>query len=84
MGFGSPVVKVPDHGRQVMRSSPVPPKTRRVGQRCTLNLSRVEMSSLCKAKTATISSARSSAFISDEFQSANTVSRSLQYFSTSF
>ncbi|GFU65355.1 uncharacterized protein TNCV_2836651 [Trichonephila clavipes] len=29
----------------VMSSSPVPPKTRRVGQRCTLNLSRAETSS---------------------------------------
>ncbi|GFW71287.1 uncharacterized protein TNCV_537051 [Trichonephila clavipes] len=29
----------------VTRSSPVPLKTRRVGQRCTLNLSRAEMSS---------------------------------------
>ncbi|GFU77432.1 hypothetical protein TNCV_3498061 [Trichonephila clavipes] len=29
----------------VTRSSPVPLKTRRVGQRCTLNLSRAQMSS---------------------------------------
>ncbi|GFS76102.1 uncharacterized protein TNCV_4666921 [Trichonephila clavipes] len=29
----------------VASSSPVPPKTRRVGQRCTLNLSKAEMSS---------------------------------------
>ncbi|GFX96522.1 uncharacterized protein TNCV_1441961 [Trichonephila clavipes] len=29
----------------VTSSSPVPPKTRRVGQRCTLNLLRAEMSS---------------------------------------
>ncbi|GFT31445.1 uncharacterized protein TNCV_608651 [Trichonephila clavipes] len=29
----------------VMNPSPAPPKTRRVGQRCTLNLSRAEMSS---------------------------------------
>ncbi|GFY31573.1 uncharacterized protein TNCV_4694171 [Trichonephila clavipes] len=29
----------------VTSSSPVPPKTRRVGQRCTLNLSRAETSS---------------------------------------
>ncbi|GFX66805.1 hypothetical protein TNCV_3049031 [Trichonephila clavipes] len=29
----------------VASSSPVPPKTRRVGQRCTLNLSRAETSS---------------------------------------
>ncbi|GFX29616.1 uncharacterized protein TNCV_4776881 [Trichonephila clavipes] len=45
MGCGSPVVKVSDHGRHVMSSSPVPLKTRRVGQRCTLNLSRAETSS---------------------------------------
>ncbi|GFT55044.1 uncharacterized protein TNCV_2325521 [Trichonephila clavipes] len=44
-GCRSPVVKVSDHGRQVMSSSPVPLKTRRVGQRCTLNLSRAETSS---------------------------------------
>ncbi|GFX02038.1 uncharacterized protein TNCV_372271 [Trichonephila clavipes] len=44
-GCGSPVVKVSDHGRHVMSSSPVPLKTRRVGQRCTLNLSRTETSS---------------------------------------
>ncbi|GFX38124.1 hypothetical protein TNCV_3837231 [Trichonephila clavipes] len=34
-GCGSPVVKVLDHGRHAMSSSPVPPKTRRVGQRYT-------------------------------------------------
>ncbi|GFT68600.1 uncharacterized protein TNCV_1841901 [Trichonephila clavipes] len=45
MGCGSPVVRVSDHGRYVMSSSPVPLKTRRVGQRCTLNLSRAETSS---------------------------------------
>ncbi|GFX21785.1 hypothetical protein TNCV_2310641 [Trichonephila clavipes] len=44
-GCGSPVVKVLDHGRHVMSSSPVPLRTRRVGQRCTLNLSRAETSS---------------------------------------
>ncbi|GFS71451.1 uncharacterized protein TNCV_5051541 [Trichonephila clavipes] len=44
-GCGSPVVKVLDHGRHVMSSRPVPLKTRRVGQRCTLNLSRAETSS---------------------------------------
>ncbi|GFU52918.1 hypothetical protein TNCV_1142231 [Trichonephila clavipes] len=44
-GCGSPVVKVSDHGRYVMSSSPVPPNTRRVGQRCTLNLSTAETSS---------------------------------------
>ncbi|GFU66835.1 uncharacterized protein TNCV_894711 [Trichonephila clavipes] len=44
-GCGSPVVKVSNHGRHVMSSIPVPPKTRRVGQRCTLNLSRAETSS---------------------------------------
>ncbi|GFW45089.1 hypothetical protein TNCV_4514031 [Trichonephila clavipes] len=37
-GCGSPVVKVSDHVRRVRSSSPVPPNTRRVGQRCTLNL----------------------------------------------
>ncbi|GFU38292.1 hypothetical protein TNCV_2432891 [Trichonephila clavipes] len=42
---GSPVVKVSDHGWHVMSSSPVPLKTRRVGQRCTLNPSRAETSS---------------------------------------
>ncbi|GFX12213.1 uncharacterized protein TNCV_1103311 [Trichonephila clavipes] len=41
----SPVVKVSDHDRHVMSSSPVPLKTRRVGKRCTLNLSRAETSS---------------------------------------
>ncbi|GFW82768.1 uncharacterized protein TNCV_3493381 [Trichonephila clavipes] len=45
MGCGSPVVRVSDHGRHVMSSSPVPLKTRRVGQRCTLNLPRAETSS---------------------------------------
>ncbi|GFX17098.1 hypothetical protein TNCV_4266241 [Trichonephila clavipes] len=44
-GCGSLVVKVSDHGRHVMSSSPVPLKTHRVGQRCTLNLSRAETSS---------------------------------------
>ncbi|GFV38902.1 uncharacterized protein TNCV_192701 [Trichonephila clavipes] len=44
-GCGSPMVKVSDHGRHVMSSSSVPLKTRRVGQRCTLNLSRAETSS---------------------------------------
>ncbi|GFX37741.1 hypothetical protein TNCV_3115921 [Trichonephila clavipes] len=39
---GSPVVKVSDHGRHVMSSSPVPLKTRSVGQQCPLNLSRAE------------------------------------------
>ncbi|GFT57513.1 HTH_Tnp_Tc3_2 domain-containing protein [Trichonephila clavipes] len=46
-GCGSPVVKVSNHGRHVMSSIPVPLKTRRVGQRCTLNLSRAETSSRC-------------------------------------
>ncbi|GFY19142.1 hypothetical protein TNCV_4225061 [Trichonephila clavipes] len=41
-GSGCPVVKVSDHSRHLMSSIPVPLKTRRVGQRCTLNLSRVE------------------------------------------
>ncbi|GFX64746.1 hypothetical protein TNCV_4682211 [Trichonephila clavipes] len=44
-GCGSPVERVSDHGRHVMSSSPVPLETRRVGQRCTLNLSRAETSS---------------------------------------
>ncbi|GFU06175.1 uncharacterized protein TNCV_4764911 [Trichonephila clavipes] len=44
-GCGSPVVKVSNHGKHVMSSIPVPLKTRRVGQRCTLNLSRAETSS---------------------------------------
>ncbi|GFU08993.1 uncharacterized protein TNCV_1318651 [Trichonephila clavipes] len=44
-GCGSPVVKVSDHGRHVMSSSPIPLKTRRVGQPCTLNLSRAVTSS---------------------------------------
>ncbi|GFW27686.1 uncharacterized protein TNCV_765681 [Trichonephila clavipes] len=44
-GCGSRVIKVTDHGRHVLSSSPVPLKTRRVGQRCTLNLSRAETSS---------------------------------------
>ncbi|GFX96217.1 uncharacterized protein TNCV_2291051 [Trichonephila clavipes] len=42
---GSPVVKVSDHRRHVMSSSPLPLKTRRVGQRFTLNLSRAKTSS---------------------------------------
>ncbi|GFS75578.1 hypothetical protein TNCV_3425231 [Trichonephila clavipes] len=41
----SPVVKVSDHGRHVMSSSPVLLKTRRVRERCTLNLSRAQTSS---------------------------------------
>ncbi|GFT36521.1 uncharacterized protein TNCV_1344801 [Trichonephila clavipes] len=44
-GCGSPVVKVSDHGRYVMSLSTVPLKTHRVGQRCTLNLSRAETTS---------------------------------------
>ncbi|GFX37901.1 hypothetical protein TNCV_1823551 [Trichonephila clavipes] len=46
-GSGSPMVSASDHGRHIMSSSPVPIKTRRVGQRCTLNLSRAETSSRC-------------------------------------
>ncbi|GFW17628.1 hypothetical protein TNCV_2651851 [Trichonephila clavipes] len=45
-GRGSLVVKASDHGWRVMSSSPVLLKIRRVGQRCTLNLSRAETSSL--------------------------------------
>ncbi|GFV61510.1 hypothetical protein TNCV_3893001 [Trichonephila clavipes] len=41
-GCGSPVVKVSDHGRHVMSSSPEPLKTRRAGQRGTLNLSKAQ------------------------------------------
>ncbi|GFU64578.1 uncharacterized protein TNCV_305171 [Trichonephila clavipes] len=44
-GCGSPVVKVSDHGRHGMSSSPVPLNTRRVGQRCTLNLLTAQTSS---------------------------------------
>ncbi|GFU46640.1 hypothetical protein TNCV_1546551 [Trichonephila clavipes] len=44
-GCDSPMVKVLDHGRQVMSSSPVPLSTRYVGQRCTLNRLRAETSS---------------------------------------
>ncbi|GFW50724.1 putative DD41D transposase [Trichonephila clavipes] len=46
-GCSNLVVKVSDFGRHVMSSSPVPLKILRVGQRCTLNLSRVETSSRC-------------------------------------
>ncbi|GFT33866.1 hypothetical protein TNCV_4383581 [Trichonephila clavipes] len=42
--LSNPIV-LKDHGRYAMSSSPVPLKTRRVGQRCTLNLSRAETSS---------------------------------------
>ncbi|GFX85965.1 hypothetical protein TNCV_2473671 [Trichonephila clavipes] len=44
-GNGSPVVKVSDHVRHVMSSSPVPLKTRHVEKRCTLNMLRAQMSS---------------------------------------
>ncbi|GFY01492.1 uncharacterized protein TNCV_2606791 [Trichonephila clavipes] len=56
-GCGSPVVKVSDHGRHVMRSNPVPLKTRRVGQRCTQNLSRAETASRWCGVPAQVSSA---------------------------
>ncbi|GFX58902.1 hypothetical protein TNCV_806061 [Trichonephila clavipes] len=39
----SPVVKVSDHGRHDRSSSPLPLKTRRLGERYTLNLSRAQM-----------------------------------------
>ncbi|GFV54075.1 transposable element Tc3 transposase [Trichonephila clavipes] len=42
-GCGSPVVKESDHGMHVMSSSPVPLQTVRVGERCTLNLSRAQL-----------------------------------------
>ncbi|GFW69476.1 uncharacterized protein TNCV_488241 [Trichonephila clavipes] len=44
-GHGSLVVKVSDRGWLVTSSSPVPLLTRRVGERCTLNLSRAQTSS---------------------------------------
>ncbi|GFY26111.1 hypothetical protein TNCV_354281 [Trichonephila clavipes] len=44
-GRGSLVVKVSDRGWQVMSSSPVLLKTRRAGERCTLNRSRAQTSS---------------------------------------
>ncbi|GFW60736.1 hypothetical protein TNCV_570821 [Trichonephila clavipes] len=44
---GSLVGKVSDWGWRVMGLSPVPLKTRREGQRCTLNLSRAPTSSRC-------------------------------------
>ncbi|GFV43104.1 hypothetical protein TNCV_1410011 [Trichonephila clavipes] len=47
-GRGSPVVKISDRSWHVRSSSPGPLKTRRVGARCTLNLSRSQTSSrLC-------------------------------------
>ncbi|GFV36493.1 uncharacterized protein TNCV_2260121 [Trichonephila clavipes] len=42
---GSPVVKVSDHDWHAMSSSSVPLRNRRLGQRCTLNLSKAETSS---------------------------------------
>ncbi|GFT75830.1 uncharacterized protein TNCV_851341 [Trichonephila clavipes] len=45
LGYGSPVVKVSDHGTHVTSSSPVPLKTRLVEERCTLNLLRAQTSS---------------------------------------
>ncbi|GFT89784.1 hypothetical protein TNCV_1665541 [Trichonephila clavipes] len=39
------VVKVSDRGWLVTSSSPVPPKTHRVGEQCTLNLSKAQTSS---------------------------------------
>ncbi|GFU85319.1 uncharacterized protein TNCV_2386241 [Trichonephila clavipes] len=44
-GHGSLMVKVSDRGCLVTSSSPVPLKTHRVGERCTLNLSRAQTSS---------------------------------------
>ncbi|GFU02794.1 uncharacterized protein TNCV_1893311, partial [Trichonephila clavipes] len=43
--FKRPLIKLSDHGRHVVSSSPVPLKTRRVGKRCTLNLYRAQTSS---------------------------------------
>ncbi|GFX50681.1 uncharacterized protein TNCV_2722671 [Trichonephila clavipes] len=45
VGRGSLVVKASDRGWLVTSSSPEPMKTRRVGERCTLNLSRAQTSS---------------------------------------
>ncbi|GFT02667.1 hypothetical protein TNCV_3690721 [Trichonephila clavipes] len=45
VGHGSLAVKVSDRGWHVTSLRPVPLKTRRVGQRCTLNLSRAQTSS---------------------------------------
>ncbi|GFW01378.1 uncharacterized protein TNCV_5030301 [Trichonephila clavipes] len=45
LGRGSLVVKVSDRGWHVTSSSPVPLKTRLVGERCPLNLSRAQTSS---------------------------------------
>ncbi|GFX37244.1 uncharacterized protein LOC103524116 [Trichonephila clavipes] len=44
-GCGSPGIKVSDHDRRVMNSSPVPLKTRSEGERSTLKLSRAQTSS---------------------------------------
>ncbi|GFU71458.1 uncharacterized protein TNCV_2378451 [Trichonephila clavipes] len=44
-GCGSLVLKISDHGRHVLSSSPVPLKTRRLGELCSLNLSRAQTSS---------------------------------------
>ncbi|GFY07515.1 hypothetical protein TNCV_1822751 [Trichonephila clavipes] len=44
-GRGKEVIKASDRGWRVISSSPVPLKTRRVGKRCTLNLSRAQTSS---------------------------------------
>ncbi|GFX42868.1 uncharacterized protein TNCV_5072321 [Trichonephila clavipes] len=44
-GLGNRVIKVSDRGWLVTSSSRVPLKTRRVGKRCTLNLSRAQTSS---------------------------------------
>ncbi|GFV52926.1 hypothetical protein TNCV_2875941 [Trichonephila clavipes] len=43
-GHDSQVVKVSDRGWDVTSASPVPLKTRHVGERCTLNLSRAQHS----------------------------------------
>ncbi|GFV51357.1 hypothetical protein TNCV_4687201 [Trichonephila clavipes] len=49
-GHGSLVVKASDRGWRIKSSSPVPLKTRRVGERCTLNLSRAQTFSRCYKK----------------------------------
>ncbi|GFW26436.1 hypothetical protein TNCV_4506761 [Trichonephila clavipes] len=44
-GRGGLVIKISDRSWLVRSSNPVPLKTRRVGERCTLNLSRAQTSS---------------------------------------
>ncbi|GFX97653.1 hypothetical protein TNCV_3065411 [Trichonephila clavipes] len=64
-GCGSLVVKVSDRGWHVMSSSPVPLMTGRVGERCTLNLSRTETSSRWCGEKTSLSSTRCKQIYSD-------------------